>query len=47
MSFFGWVAQTGTKIAMMAADFTPIQAVIMSLFGIVILMAILKKFEKI
>jgi len=47
MSFLGMVAQKGAKIAMMMADFSPVQALIMSLFGIVILMAILKKFERI
>jgi len=46
MSFFGMVAQKGAELAMMAADFSPITAVVMSLFGLIILLGILKKFGK-
>lgn len=35
------------KFAPLAADFSPITALVMSLFGLVILIGILKKFEKI
>ena len=35
------------KAVMLAADFTPIQTLIMSMFGIIILLGILKKFDKI
>jgi len=34
------------KVAPLVADFTPITAVVMSLFGLIILMGILKKFGK-
>lgn len=34
------------KIAPLAADFTPILAILTSLFGVFIVIAILKKFEK-
>lgn len=47
MSFLGMVTQKGAELVMMAADFSPITALISSLFTIFIMLAILKKFDKI
>lgn len=46
MPFVNMIAEKAPEIVMAVADFTPIQALIASLFGIVIMMAVLKKFNK-
>ena len=41
------VSEIANKFAPLAADFSPILALLTSLFGVFIVIAILKKFEKI